>query len=295
MMDKMHKMLWNRYSVITIIGKGTFGEVYKVTRIADGRTMAMKIENNGFETSRLVQEYKIYKKIITRGVRNGIPKIYEFLQTPDYNILVMELLGSDLEKLFENSNKQFSLSSVLHIGIDIINLIHNVHKTGFIHRDIKPNNFMTGFKDKSKIFLMDFGLSKEYIKSDGSHIHETFDKNIIGTARYSSINMHMGFEPSRRDDLESIGYVLVYFLIGKLPWQGVCKKRNKEEIFEEIGKIKLSTPLEKLCNNLPPCFQQYIEYCRTLKFDEHPNYNYLINLFQNTIKEYHLQKKYEWL
>jgi serine/threonine protein kinase len=288
-------MLWERYIILDKIGKGTFGEVYKTNRFIDNKNMAMKVERRDIENPRLQQEYKIYKKIISKGCRQGIPRVYEFIKTPNYHIMTMELLGKNLEELFEDNDCHLSVSSVLYLGIDIINIIRNIHSVGFIHRDIKPNNFMIGLRNKTKIYLMDFGLSKEFIKNNGIHIKETFDHSVIGTARYSSINMHMGFEPSRRDDLEAIGYMLIYFIKGKLPWQGICRKRDKNEIFEKIGNVKMSTSIEKLCDGLQPCFQQYIEYCRNLKFDEVPDYHYLINLFNNTIKQNNYIKKYEWI
>lgn len=289
-------ILWERYIILDKIGKGTFGEVYKANRIADDRNMAMKVEHRHVGNPRLMHEYKIYKKIISKGCNHGIPRVYEFIKTPNYHIMTMELLGKNLEELFEDNDNHLSIDSVLHIGIDIINIIRNIHSVGFVHRDIKPNNFMIGLGNKTnKIYLMDFGLSKEYIRNDGIHIRETFDHNVIGTARYSSINMHMGFEPSRRDDLESIGYMLIYFIKGKLPWQGVCRKRDKNEIFEKIGNVKMSTSVEKLCEGLPHCFQQYVEYCRNLKFDETPNYHNLLNLFSSTIKQNNYIKRYDWI
>jgi serine/threonine protein kinase len=288
-------MLWERYIIVDKIGKGTFGEVYKTIRLIDNKTMAMKVERKDIDNPRLMQEYRIYKKIISKKCKTGIPRIYEFLRTPNYHIMTMELLGKNLEELFEENDYHFTISTTLHIGIDIINIIKNIHNVGFVHRDIKPNNFLIGLRNKSKIYLMDFGLSKGYIKNNGSHIKETFDHSVIGTARYSSINMHLGFEPSRRDDLESIGYMLIYFIKGKLPWQGICRKRDKNEIFEKIGNAKISTPIELLCSDIPICFVKYIDYCRHIKFDEIPNYHYLIKLFKNTIIQNNYVKEYEWI
>lgn len=285
----------DKYTILTSIGKGAFGEVYKAIRIYDNLSVAMKIEKKTAPITRLIQEYKIYQNLVIKKCQNGIPKVYECIQTDDYNIIVMELLGQSLEDVFNNSGRKFSISTILFLGINILKIIEKVHKAGYIHRDIKPNNFLIGYNNKQKIYLTDFGLSKKYMTSENAHIPETFNHSVIGTARYSSINMHMGFEPSRRDDLESIGYMLIYFTNGHLPWQGVCRDKNKESIFECIGNIKLSTKLETLCKHVPKCFISYLQYCRNLEFDENPNYNFLIKLFSDTIKENNYNCIYEWM
>lgn len=294
-MNDNANLVIDKYMIITKIGKGSFGDVYKATRITDEIDIAMKIEKRKGSMSRLIPEYKIYKKLYERGSKKGIPRIYEILQSDDYNMLIMELLGESLEDLFIKYSRCFSINTVLYLGVEILQIIERIHNAGFIHRDIKPNNFLIGFFDKTQIYLTDFGLSKEYITENGTHIKETFDRSIIGTARYSSIHMHMGFEPSRRDDLESIGYMLIYFAKGKLPWQGVNKHKNKNDMFNKIMDIKLSTKLETLCQNLPICFINYIQYCWSLKFNEKPNYQYLINLFKETIKQNKFECHYEWM
>lgn len=295
MTDKNNDLLNNKYIILISVGKGAFGEVYKATRISDNIDVAMKIEKRRSTITRLIPEYKIYQKLFSRKCRSGIPRIYEFIQTDDYNIMIMELLGDSLEDIFNAVGRKFSISTVLFLGINIIKLIEKVHNSGFIHRDIKPNNFLVGHYNKQKIYLTDFGLSKEFITTKNTHIKETFNHSVIGTARYSSINMHLGFEPSRRDDLESIGYMLIYFAKGRLPWQGICRDRNKENIFESIGNIKLATKLETLCDNMPKCFMDYLQYCRDLSFEEKPNYKLLIKMFSETIKINNFNCVYEWI
>jgi serine/threonine protein kinase len=287
----MNKLIIDKYAILSNIGKGAFGDVFRASRISDNIDVAMKIEKKSFDSDKLLLEYEIYKKIHKSGFKCGTPKIYEFLQTMDYNILIMELLGNNLDDLFNRSNKVFSISTVLFLGINIIRLISELHKIGYVHRDIKPNNFLVGLKNNQKIYLTDFGLSKKYI-INGHHIDESFNHGMVGTARYSSINMHMGFEPSRRDDLESIGYMLIYFAKGNLPWQGLPK--DKKNFFDRIFDVKLSTKLNSLCGNLPKCFISYIEYCRSLKFNETPNYDYLIELFLDEITDKNYLCYYEW-
>lgn len=285
----------NKYIMYECVGKGAFGEVYRAIRIKDNKNIAMKIEHTTAPLIRLISEYNIYQKLNRRKCHFGIPRIYELIQTDDYNIMIMDLLGNSLEEIFNSVDRKFSICTVLYIGITILNIIKRVHIAGFIHRDIKPNNFLVGVRDKQQIYLTDFGLSKEYINAKHEHIKESFNHSMIGTARYASINMHLGIEPSRRDDLESIGYLLIYFAKGRLPWQGVCKDKDKRNMFECIGNMKLSLSLENLCANMPVCFIHYLQYCRNLEFSETPDYDFLIGLFATTIKENNYNCTYEWL
>lgn len=295
MTNKNSDQLINKYIILTSVGKGAFGDVYKATRITDNLDVAMKIEKRCAAITRLIPEYKIYQKLFSRKCRSGIPRVYEFIQTDDYNIMIMELLGNSLEDIFNAVGRKFSISTVLFLGINILKLMEQVHNSGFVHRDIKPNNFLIGYHNKQKIYLTDFGLSKEFVTSTNAHIKETFNHSVIGTARYSSINMHLGIEPSRRDDLESIGYMLIYFAKGRLPWQGICRDKSKENIFESIGNIKLATKLETLCEDMPNCFIAYLNYCHNLRFEEKPNYKFLIKMFSETIKINNFNCTYEWL
>ncbi|AYV78436.1 MAG: serine/threonine protein kinase, partial [Edafosvirus sp.] len=196
---------------------------------------------------------------------------------------------------------KFQLCTVLSLGIQIITLLEKLHSTKYIHRDIKPNNFLIGIgNDNRNIYIMDFGLSKQYIDMNGKHISLKIDRSLIGTARYASINMHNGLEPSRRDDLESVGYMLIYFLKGRLPWQGIKKKvdmnikKSEKDHLEAIGEKKLCTTLNELCGDIPICFKKLIQYSRNLKFDEMPDYNYLKSLFISACKDNNIDPIFEW-
>mgnify|MGYP003386458446 CR=1 FL=1 len=286
------KQLLNDYIIIEQIGSGSFGEVY-LAEYKRGGYVAVKVEDKK-KAKRIYNEYKIYKYLHTCNFTTGLPKIYDYLQSPDYNIMVMQLLGPSLEDLFNKYNRKFTLPTVFMLANQLIYLLKQLHNSEYIHRDIKPNNFLIG-RDKNMIqlYMMDFGLSKKYILND-KHIKFRDGRSLIGTARYASVNMHMGFEPSRRDDLESVGYMLIYFLKGVLPWQGIKKQKGNEHL-ETIGEIKMCTNLDQLCENLPNCFKEYIIYCKKLKFDEKPDYDYMANLFHNNMKKLNIIPSFEWV
>merc|ERR1712072_1497406 len=195
----------------------------------------------------------------------GIPTVRWYGVEGDYNIMVMDLLGPSLEDLFNFCNRRFSLKTVLMLADQLLRRIECVHTRSFIHRDVKPDNFLMGLgKKANQVNIIDFGLAKKY-RDPRTHQHIAYreDKNLTGTARYASINTHLGIEQSRRDDLESLGYVLLYFLRGSLPWQGL-KAATKKHKYEKISERKMATPIEVLCKELPKEFVSYLHYCRCL-------------------------------
>ena len=210
----------------------------------------------------------------------------------------MELLGKSLEDIFQLQEKKFSIKTVCMIGIQMIDRLEFIHNKNIIHRDIKPDNFVVGLNHKSHIiYVLDFGLSKKYRSSrTHQHIKFTINKKLTGTARYASINALKGMEQSRRDDLEAIGYVLMYFLRGSLPWQGLHVHKG-EDRYKKILAKKRSTSGEELCKGFPKEFVQYIEYTRNLEFEADPDYKYLRNLLVTALEKQNTKFDfwYDWV
>lgn len=195
--------------------------------------------------------------------------------------MVLDLLGPSLEDLFNFCDRKFSLKTVLMLAEQMICRIEYVHGKSYVHRDIKPDNFLMGLgKRANTVYVIDFGLAKKY-RDPRTHVHIPYreGKNLTGTARYASVNTHEGIEQSRRDDLESLGFVLMYFLRGCLPWQGL-KAGTKKGKYEKIREKKKGTPIELLCDGHPDEFASYFNYCRCLRFDEKPDYASLRQRFR---------------
>lgn len=267
------------------IGSGTFGSVYLGVNISASEEVAVKLEPITVRHPQLAYESKVYR-LLQEGV--GIPKLIWFGldgMRNQYNALVIDLLGPSLEDLFCFCNRRFTLKTVLMLADQLINRIEFIHSKNLLHRDIKPDNFLMGTgRNFNKLFVIDFGLAKRYRDHrTKAHIPYRDDKNLTGTARYASVSAHGGFEQSRRDDLESIGYIILYFLRGSLPWQGL-KANHKRQKYEKIYECKMSTSIEMLCKGFPPEISKYVTYCRQLTFEDNPDYDLLRQDFRKLFR-----------
>ncbi|XP_063975869.1 casein kinase I-like isoform X1 [Diachasmimorpha longicaudata] len=274
----MELRVGSRYRLGRKIGSGSFGDIYLGTNISTGEEVAIKLECIKTRHPQLHIESRFYK-MMQGGV--GIPTIKWCGSEGDYNVMVMELLGPSLEDLFNFCSRRFTLKTVLLLADQMISRTDFIHSRHFIHRDIKPDNFLMGLGKKGNlVYIIDFGLAKRY-RDGRTHRHIPYreNKNLTGTARYASINTHMGIEQSRRDDLESLGYVFMYFNIGSLPWQGL-KAATKRQKYERISEKKMSTPIDDLCKGYPVEFAKYLRYCRQIRFEERPDYSYLRQLLR---------------
>ncbi|KAF8084285.1 hypothetical protein N665_0726s0009 [Sinapis alba] len=274
----MEPRVGNKFRLGRKIGSGSFGEIYFGTDIQTNEEVAIKLENVKTKHPQLLYESKLYK-VLQGGT--GVPSIKWYGVEGEYNVLVIDLLGPSLEDLFNFCSRKLSLKTVLMLADQMINRIEFVHQRSFLHRDIKPDNFLMGLgRRANQVYIIDFGLAKKYRDSNHQHIPYRENKNLTGTARYASMNTHLGIEQSRRDDLESLGFVLMYFLKGSLPWQGL-KAGNKKQKYERISEKKVSTSIESLCRGYPSEFASYFHYCRSLRFDDKPDYAYLKRLFRD--------------
>ncbi|KAL6942389.1 serine/threonine protein kinase [Hanseniaspora vineae] len=276
------------------IGSGSFGDIYHGTNLISGEEVAIKLESIDSKHPQLEYESRVYK-YLSGGI--GIPFMRWYGREGDYNAMVIDLLGPSLEDLFNYCYRQFSLKTVIMLAIQMISRIQYFHGRSFIHRDIKPDNFLLGNgRRASTVHIIDFGLSKKY-RDFNTHNHIPYreNKNLTGTARYASLNTHLGIEQSRRDDLESLGYVLIYFAKGSLPWQGL-KADTKRQKYDRIMQKKMEISMEQLCYGLPQEFVDYMKYCRNLNFDDRPDYLYLERLFKDlAVKlEYHNDHLFDW-
>ena len=273
----LNRKFFSKFRTIKKLGEGSFGKVYKAEY--NNEYFELKFENKTKGQSLLENE----ATIMTYLKGPNIPLIKSYGYSGDYNILVMQLMDKSLEDIF-NKRKKFSVKTTCMLGYQMVSVLQYIHDRHIIHRDIKPDNFVMGANENNAhLYILDFGLAKKY-RSSRTLIQYPLvkKKKLTGTARYASINALSELEQSRRDDLESVGYVLMYFLRGSLPWQGL-KIRSKEDRYKKILEKKSQTSSEELCKGFPEEFREFVEYTRKLEYTEAPDYDMLKNKFVNLV------------
>ena len=275
---------------------GSFSFIYEGINIETNEHVAIKLEPRNAQSENLLLQNEIFYLYKLRHCP-GIVKIITTGRTKKYNILIEPLLGGTLYSLYLDQNKNFTLKDICLISLQCISRLESVHNKGIIHCDIKPENFCVGLRDKRIIYLIDFGISKKY-RSDRTkkHIQFNITKTMCGTARYASMNALSGLQLSRRDDLESLSYMILYFLTKKLPWQGITAKSlatRYKKIYEKKSELE---KWDKFLS-LPIQIQNFIKYCRNLGFSEDPNYKLMKNFFYDLMKqnEFVDDKNFSWI
>ena len=273
---------FKKFKVKKKIGQGAFGSVFAGKNLDDNKPVAIKVEKSNAPRTSLKDEAIFLFEL--KGL--GIPEMISFGKVKTYNVLVEPLLGPSLFHLYVQSGMQFALEDICMISIQVIERIQFVHSRFIIHRDIKPDNFLIGLEDPNIIYIVDFGLSKKYRSSTTKkHVPFRITGKLTGTMRFSSPNALRGGEQSRKDDLISIGYMIIYFMRKKLPWQQFNKVKNEIEKYIKIYRMKKELKPELLCQGLPQEMVHYMRYVLHLGFEEEPDYKYLKDLFKSILRE----------
>lgn len=289
------EVVGGRFRLKHEIGSGSYSTVYLGTDNESGDQVAVKVEwQKAEKTGKLLDEARLYEALVSSS---DVPRMHWYGIEGQYNVMVLELLGPSVEQMFRKCGK-FSVKTTLLLAEQMIDRLEYVHEQGVLYRDIKPHNFLMGRGDRSnRVYLVDFGLSKSYLNpTTGEHIPCSRKKGVTGTVRYSSLNVHEGCEAGRRDDLEALGYVLLHFLRGTLPWQGL-KASSKKTKHEIIKKCKKKTSDEELCKGFPNEFVEYFRYCRSLQFAEKPDYERLRQLMRDVCvrERYARDSVFDWM
>ena len=280
------------------LGNGSFGQIYQCLNTKTNEILACKIESINELKPQLYHESKI---LLLMKNCTGFPTCYDFILTDQDKILIMDYLGPNLDTIMnklpsDNNIKKFTTKTSLMIMIQAIERLKCLHEKGIIHRDIKPENFVIGPKNKERIiYLIDFGLSKK-ISNDKILPTIKADRNIIGTMRYISMNTHQGYEQGRRDDLESLFYIIIYFIKGELPWQNI-KCKTRQEKYNKIFEIKKKVTEDgELVEDLPIEMKKILEYILGLNFAERPNYLMMKNAIELILNKlnYSNDLQFDW-
>jgi len=282
-------ILNNRYKICDLLNSGGFGKIYNGIDLLNDNKIAIKIEE---KQKYLQNESDVYDKI--KGIKNMAIK-YDFINTNNKSYLVMPLYYNSSDRFIKINSKYFNEKDILMLGIQILQQLNNLHKCEVIHNDIKPDNFIFD-KNTNKFKLIDFGLSKLYIIND-KHINFSKKCSRYGTLRYMTINAHKRYSLSRRDDLISLSYSLIYLFYRTLPWKGIVDKNaSKKKIHISLIEKKSQYSKDILRNNIISPILSLFNYSSKLSFDKKPDYNYLIKGFYNYLKfkNYKYDGRWSW-
>ena len=273
---KENKIIFKKYKPIKLIGKGAFSNIYSTIKLEDKSVFAMKVQKKDSKNKML--EIEAYHLYFLQGF--GIPKLITFGCNKNYDILIESLLGKTLFEIFIKYKKPCDLINTCLIAIQLIERLEFIHSKNFIYRDVKPENFIIGIKDPDVVYIIDFGLCKKYRSSKtGKHLQQRNTKKICGTLKYSSANVLKGKELSRRDDLISLGYVIIFLYKRHLPWNLNLHGLNNKTYFELV-QAKETNNNGEIFKNIPEEMAEFLKYAQNLKFEEDPDYNYMKGLFK---------------
>jgi len=288
-------LLFGKYKIMKKIGQGSYSSIFLGKDIHKNKYVAIKTQRKNCKQFNQLEKEAYYLYFL-KGL--GIPKVISFGYRGNYNILVETLLGKPISNFFSmKQDAQKKMKDLCMVAVQIIDRIQYIHSKNILHLDIKPDNFLVGNPNDSLIYMVDFGLSIKYRSSrTGKHINFSKNKIFQGTFNYSSVNLMGGIQPSRRDDLISIGYMLIYLIKGKLPWS----KYEKDDLgkrFTKIYNMKKNMTNQDLCKYLPREFCLYMDYVQSLKFSEEPNYFHLRKLFISILDKMNdkYDLKFSWI
>jgi len=285
-----------RFTFAEPLGKGGFAFVFAGWDNLTKEHVAIKVENKERKNASrsIKKEYRLLVKLCSAGC--PVPKAIWCGRCEDRRVMVMQRMGESLSDFYKLCGKKFSVQTTLSLTIELITILESLHDAGVLHRDIKLQNFLTGYQKPNTFFVCDFGLSDFYLDpSTKQHIPLTKGHSRYGTVRYASLNNHRGVEQSRRDDLESLGFVCIYAARGSVPWQTI-RNEDRRKKWSQVYDMKRRITLDELCDGLPDCFKTFMRYVRELAFDARPDYDYLRGLFQEAYDRANFTRpnKYDW-
>jgi len=271
----MVDLINNKYKIIEKLGEGSFGNIFKACNIRTREIVVVKIESILGATKLLRHETIVYQYLKDTP---GVPKIKWYGKDNLNYYMVLELLGPSIQNV-KMKSKDFSLRTTLSIGLKVLTLLNTIHEKGLVHRDVKPDNFLFGLTNKTDLYIIDFGFCKSFIENE-THIPFKKTSGLIGSNTFASINAHDFNELSRRDDLESLSYLMIYLFHGRLPWQNIMVS-NVEERNKIIKEYKMRIMLDP---DIHPVFKKFLQNIRSLSFEEKPNYDQLHFILENELK-----------